>query len=116
MHRHSEKSSRSCQEASPDGWNTPTGITWYIPPAWPTLAGSRQCMRDDARPVAASNRRVSVVMARLGGRRGRAVGVAARGVGVLGRALPAGVQAVKEAAAGKREPGLGEVGLGQPVG
>ena len=78
MHRHSEKSSRSCQEASPDGWNTPTGITWYIPPAWPTLAGSRQCMRNDARPVAASNRSVSVEMARLAGRRVRSHGSAIR--------------------------------------
>jgi hypothetical protein len=78
MHRHSEKSSRSCHEASPDGWNTPTGITWYIPPAWPTLAGSRQCIRNDARPVAASNRSVSVVMARLAGRRVRSHGSAIR--------------------------------------
>ena len=84
MHRHSEKSSRSCQEASPDGWNTPTGITWYIPPAWPTLAGSRQCMRNDARPVAASNRSVSVVMARLAGRRVRSHGSAIRARGSAG--------------------------------
>ena len=85
MHRHSEKSSRSCQEASPDGWNTPTGITWYIPPAWPTLAGSRQCSRNDARPVAASNRSVSVVMARLAGRRLRSHGSAIRASGPAGR-------------------------------
>ena len=89
MHRHSEKSSRSCQEASPDGWNTPTGITWYIPPAWPTLAGSRQCSRNDARPVAASNRSVSVLMARLAGRRLRSHGSAIRARGRPGGALPA---------------------------
>jgi hypothetical protein len=99
MQRHSEKSSRSCQEASPDGWNTPTGITWYIPPAWPTLAGSRQCSRNEARPVAASNRSVSVVMARLAGRRLRSHGSAIRARGLAGRCPPSSRAAAYSCAA-----------------
>jgi len=43
-------------------------------------------------------------------------GLTEPGGGVLVRGRLAGVHAVEVAAAGEREPGLGEVGLGQPVG
>ena len=120
MHRHSEKSCRRFQGASPDGWNTPTGMTWYSPPAWPTLAGSRQCSRNDARPRPAVQPqgqradgqvdRAAPQVARVGDagsqasrtRAGR--GPAQPGGGVLVGRRFAGVDAVEVPAAGEHQP------------
>ncbi|HEY7265483.1 MAG TPA: hypothetical protein VH589_28870, partial [Trebonia sp.] len=71
MPRHRSKSFASFHGASPDGWKMPTGITWYIPPAWPTRAGSRQCSGNVAAPAARSWRRVSVLVAMAAGRAAR---------------------------------------------
>src|SRR5262249_49844108 len=58
---------------SPAGWKIPTGMTWYRPPAWVTLAGSRRCSKNDASPAAA-RRRVRVVIAGIALRRDRSQG------------------------------------------
>jgi len=52
----------------------PTGMTWYMPPAWPTRAGSRQCSGNDAVWVVRSLRRVSVLMAMAAARAPRSHG------------------------------------------
>ncbi len=74
MPRHRSKSLVSFHGASPDGWKMPTGITWYMPPAWPTRAGSRQCSGNDAVFAALSWRSVSVLVATAAGRAARSQG------------------------------------------
>jgi hypothetical protein len=49
--------------SSPAGWKTPTGRTWYMPPAWPTRSPSRRCSGNVTAPAARSHRRVSALIA-----------------------------------------------------
>jgi hypothetical protein len=88
--RHRSKSLVSPASETLDGWNTPAGMTWYIPPAIATWPASRWCSTNEA--ARRERRMVRVSIDGSSGRRVRSNGSPIRvrnGSGlVVGRAGP----------------------------